>query len=502
MSVYSAVFENNEPQVNVRPTRTTRGIPPARYPQSESSRPSSVFRASSMSQIDNSRPVANSRSNLSSISSRSHHSSVFDVMTGKSNTVQISTQPSNQVYVPASSYHTNHSAPVNVTYVTYAQMHRPLTMSTLPVSQNSTNQFLPMRTNSVETVPMSTTFVNYSMPMSSVPIIPVTQMSRCSPCEIPWSQATVSTTQVPVGTFACSQSMPQRSGYQVPMNTHSHSQSMPMRSDVVHQLPRQVFADDISRTISTNQAAIIMNGVPRGTNSVSQMTTQEIQWNQVPRSTNPVVTVNENPVMNNVAQGSQQQYNSTVYQSVFSGNSGIPNLTRSSSIGSINSYTRNWVEEQDQFTEQHTNNEYRNINQNPIPDDPQNYLMRDQVLSDAFKALTARNTKDLPKFTGEIKEWPLSYSEYIRTTQEFNISQSENLRRLGKALDKKARETVLPLLSDEKSVDIIIKVLQKNFGQPQWVISTLIEELKSFPNLKDDNIHPEILMHYRSLVAD
>lgn len=239
-----------------------------------------------------------------------------------------------------------------------------------------------------------------------------------------------------------------------------------------------------------NHLPVSMSEKPVYSEPIIPVTTQQIQWNQVQMNTTPIVTMNHSTMQNVIQQPHKQ---STLYHTVFSGNSANPNLTRSSSIGSINSYTRKWVDNQNKLMGNHEHvyddiADPREIQQDP-DDKPQNYMLRDEVLCNAFKALTTRtSSKDLPTFTGEIREWPLFYSEYVRTTNELNIPPSENLRRLGKALDKKARQTVLPLLSDVKNLDIIIKVLEKNFGQPQWVIATLIDDLKNFPNLKDDNI--------------
>uniref|UniRef100_A0A336MJJ3 CSON000885 protein n=1 Tax=Culicoides sonorensis TaxID=179676 RepID=A0A336MJJ3_CULSO len=63
---------------------------------------------------------------------------------------------------------------------------------------------------------------------------------------------------------------------------------------------------------------------------------------------------------------------------------------------------------------------------------------RDKLLSDAFKALTTnKQVKNLPEFSGSIKEWPIFISEFERSTKEYNISDAENLRRLNIGMEKR-----------------------------------------------------------------
>lgn len=114
---------------------------------------------------------------------------------------------------------------------------------------------------------------------------------------------------------------------------------------------------------------------------------------------------------------------------------------------------------------------------------------RDKLLSDAFRALTSnKHPKNLPEFSGSIKEWPIFLSEFERSTRENNISDTDNLRRLNAALKNDARKTVLPLLTHPENVSTIINLLKKNYGQTEWVIASLIEEMKNLPNLRDENV--------------
>lgn len=379
MSVYSAIFENETYDRNGRPIRSTRGIPPNRYQGFEV--PTNVQRTMSLGQV-------NVPSNVSQISSNSHHSNVFEVMSGRSNTIEVPLQPPHTHPVPGCSSMTNHLAPSNGTYVTYAQVDRPL-----PISHVSISQYIPMRTSSQDTIH---TFVNHP-----TPIVPVSQMSRNvfagNPSrEIPWSQAAVSSNQV----YSYNQTTPMNP-YSENVYAYNGSREIPssQATCTTNQVPMSTFLPISSvhgpqydvftpREIPRSQSSVQINSVP-----VNQTSYHENQWTHVPVKTDP----------KNNAQGQQSQHATTVYQSVLSGNSQPFSLTRSSSIGSVNSFTRNWVENLEPFNDEIQPNSNPRITQ----EIPQNYMLRDQVLSDAFRALTNRQAKDLPSFSGEIKEWPL-----------------------------------------------------------------------------------------------
>ena len=112
-------------------------------------------------------------------------------------------------------------------------------------------------------------------------------------------------------------------------------------------------------------------------------------------------------------------------------------------------------------------------------------LSRDIVLAEAFKALKAKTIRDLPEFRGKYSEWPNFLSEFERSTKECSISKSENLRRLNKALKDKAKETVSMLLNSPENIDRIIDVLQRTFGRKEWIISSILEEIKDIKFVRD-----------------
>lgn len=109
----------------------------------------------------------------------------------------------------------------------------------------------------------------------------------------------------------------------------------------------------------------------------------------------------------------------------------------------------------------------------------------EDVLIEAFKALKERKIRDLPSFNGDLMDWPNFISEFRRATTEYDISDSENLRRLDKALNGPARDAVKGLLNSPRNVGLIIRMLETNFGQPRWVMMQLMERARNLNPVKE-----------------
>ncbi|XP_058827204.1 uncharacterized protein LOC131687167 [Topomyia yanbarensis] len=111
-----------------------------------------------------------------------------------------------------------------------------------------------------------------------------------------------------------------------------------------------------------------------------------------------------------------------------------------------------------------------------------------EILSQAFKALQSRNMKDLPSFSGDVMEWTIFESEFKTSTEEYKLTDRDNLRRLNKALQGKARKTVESLLASPENVQQIIRMSQSNFGRTEWVVANRLEALRNLEIVKEGNI--------------
>ncbi|XP_062537796.1 uncharacterized protein LOC134206123 [Armigeres subalbatus] len=96
--------------------------------------------------------------------------------------------------------------------------------------------------------------------------------------------------------------------------------------------------------------------------------------------------------------------------------------------------------------------------------------------------------KDLPFFTGDVMEWTVFENEFKTSTEEFQLTDRDNLRRLNKALQGKARKTVEALLSSPDNVNQILRMLKSNFGRTEWVVANRLEALRNLENVKEGSI--------------
>ncbi|XP_074030342.1 uncharacterized protein [Leptinotarsa decemlineata] len=94
------------------------------------------------------------------------------------------------------------------------------------------------------------------------------------------------------------------------------------------------------------------------------------------------------------------------------------------------------------------------------------------------KVLLQQKLKNLTEFSGDLSDWPIFINEFRRSTDQLELSDEDNLIRLNRALKGKARETVKALLISPRNVSKIIKMLEMNFGRPEWIILSLIEKAK------------------------
>ncbi|XP_058448625.1 uncharacterized protein LOC131428593 [Malaya genurostris] len=122
------------------------------------------------------------------------------------------------------------------------------------------------------------------------------------------------------------------------------------------------------------------------------------------------------------------------------------------------------------------------------------------LLCQAFKALQTRNLKDLPPFSGDVMEWTVFANEFKTSTEEFHLSDRDNLRRLNKALQGKARKAVESLLSSPENVAQILRMLKSNFGRTEWVVANRLEALKNLEPVKEGNIE-SFRMFYNVIIG-
>lgn len=119
---------------------------------------------------------------------------------------------------------------------------------------------------------------------------------------------------------------------------------------------------------------------------------------------------------------------------------------------------------------------------------PEIGVTKQHVLSSINLASRKGLNNALPKFAGNPREWPYFLKRFESTTNSCNFDDVENLSRLNDALQGSARESVSGLLLHEHNVPTIMQRLQTFFGQPKYIITEMVSELRNEKQLRLDNL--------------
>ncbi|CAL8114202.1 unnamed protein product [Orchesella dallaii] len=128
-------------------------------------------------------------------------------------------------------------------------------------------------------------------------------------------------------------------------------------------------------------------------------------------------------------------------------------------------------------------------------------MQKQQQPTTSDKFLIRQTTgKDLPPFGGDCSEWPAFHAQYVQTTAACGFTPVENLYRLQKALNGKAKEVVQAFLTTPDNVEIIMETLEQQFGNPRFIILALVQKVKDAPAPKDGK--PESLIKFANTVKN
>lgn len=99
----------------------------------------------------------------------------------------------------------------------------------------------------------------------------------------------------------------------------------------------------------------------------------------------------------------------------------------------------------------------------------------------------ARNEdRSLPKFYGDVLDWPIFREKFRDTTNKFKISDDSNMTRLEKALRGKARDRVKDMLKNPCFVNEIMEVLETRYGGASNVSAAAMEAVENLRPLRSD----------------
>lgn len=105
--------------------------------------------------------------------------------------------------------------------------------------------------------------------------------------------------------------------------------------------------------------------------------------------------------------------------------------------------------------------------------------------------VTARNfmPRELPKFSGDPREWPMFISSFLNSTSRCGLTNDENMERLKSALKGDALNAVRTKLIIPDMVPDAIYTLRMLFGRPELIIEELIGRVRSERPIKDESLN-------------
>lgn len=106
------------------------------------------------------------------------------------------------------------------------------------------------------------------------------------------------------------------------------------------------------------------------------------------------------------------------------------------------------------------------------------------------------DNRKLPKFRGDVLEWPLFIKKYRRTTRELQIDNEENRERLEGALQGRAKRLVRDKLRDACLVERAIATLEQEYGGTKNLMKAALERVRKVKRLDAD------LRHINKFVRD
>lgn len=107
------------------------------------------------------------------------------------------------------------------------------------------------------------------------------------------------------------------------------------------------------------------------------------------------------------------------------------------------------------------------------------------VMVTLLKQIRSDN-KPLPKFSGDVLEWPAFIEEYERTTVEHQISDSVNRERLRKALSGEARLMVQDKIKSTCFLRDVIEELQRKYGGKANILKAAVARVDKINRLGEN----------------
>lgn len=92
----------------------------------------------------------------------------------------------------------------------------------------------------------------------------------------------------------------------------------------------------------------------------------------------------------------------------------------------------------------------------------------------------------LPKFSGDVRDWPFFIEKFNKSTLDLQLSADENLERLREALTEEARDLISNYLHHADDVEIIVAELKAAYGDPKRKRQAAMKAAREVPRLNRD----------------
>ncbi|KAG5890716.1 hypothetical protein JTB14_026022 [Gonioctena quinquepunctata] len=186
---------------------------------------------------------------------------------------------------------------------------------------------------------------------------------------------------------------------------------------------------------------------------------------------------------------------------------------RTNPVSRVNSYVTDWVNALEPFVK--NDNPYISV-QNPRNED---VIKSDvdklcEALGEVIKNVTKTQTpstmkpnalfarhsteKYFPIFDRKSEEWPTFKSHFRKISSTCEYTQEESMIKLQKCLRGEVKQVVAGMMISPENIEQVIQTLEMRFGRPDQIIDTILNKLKTFYSILENDM--ENLIQFASYV--
>ncbi|XP_044760254.1 uncharacterized protein LOC123317711 [Coccinella septempunctata] len=120
-----------------------------------------------------------------------------------------------------------------------------------------------------------------------------------------------------------------------------------------------------------------------------------------------------------------------------------------------------------------------------------------KVKPDAFFARQSIE-RECPIFDGKSEDWPIFISHFRKISTMCDFTKEESMMKLQKCLRGEAKQAVAGMMISPENIEQVIKTLEMRFGRPDQIIDTILDKLKTFYPIRENDM--EKIIQFASYV--